>query len=264
MIQHSSRPLIICTFYFFMSVKMQQVGFLGAGMMASALMGGCVDKKVCTPSEISCSDVWAPAREKATESGYFATESNAEVCQRATDAIILAVKPNIISSVCADVAGAGGDALVISIAAGVKLSVLEAGMPGRRVVRVMPNTPCLVGEAASGFALGSLANDSDREIVKKIFGAVGLAVEVEEKLLDAVTGVSGSGPAYVFQFIEALSDGGVRAGLPRNIATQLAAQCVKGAAEMVLQTGTHPGQLKDQVTSPGGTTIAGVEALENG
>ena len=163
-----------------------QVGFLGAGMMASALMGGCVDKKVCSPSEISCSDVWAGAREKATESGYFATESNAEVCQRATDAIILAVKPNIISSVCADVAGAGGDALIISIAAGVKLSVLEAGMPGRRVVRVMPNTPCLVGEAASGFALGSLANDSDREIVKKIFGAVGLAVEVEEKLLDAV------------------------------------------------------------------------------
>ena len=242
-----------------------QVGFLGAGMMASALMGGLIDKKVVDqPSQISCSDVWEPAREAAAAKGYAATESNAEVCKHATDAIILAVKPNIVSSVCADVSNAGGDAVIISIAAGVKLSVLEAAMPGRRVVRVMPNTPCLVGEAASGFALGSLANDKDREIVKSIFGSVGLALEVKEELLDAVTGVSGSGPAYVFQFIEALSDGGVRAGLPRNIATQLAAQTVKGAAEMVLSTGKHPGLLKDGVTSPGGTTIAGVEALENG
>jgi pyrroline-5-carboxylate reductase len=128
----------------------------------------------------------------------------------------------------------------------------------------MPNTPCLVGEAATGFALGSLATDSDRQIVQTIFGSVGLASEISEVLLNAVTGVSGSGPAYVFQFIEALSDGGVRAGLPRSVATQLAAQTVKGAAEMVLQTGEHPGELKDKVASPGGTTIAGVAALEEG
>jgi len=128
----------------------------------------------------------------------------------------------------------------------------------------MPNTPCLVGEAATGFALGSLANDKDRQTVLEIFGSVGKAMEVTETLLNAVTGLSGSGPAFVFQFIEALSDGGVRAGLPRNVATQLAAQTVKGAAEMVLETGKHPGQLKDGVTSPGGTTIAGVEALEKG
>lgn len=234
-------------------------------MMASALMGGLVDKKVVDqPSQISCSDVWEPTLKAATEKGYFASKSNAEVCKRATDALILAVKPNIISSVCADVSNAGGDALVISIAAGVKLSVLEKAMSGRRVVRVMPNTPCLVGESASGFALGALANDKDREIVKSIFGSVGLALEVKEELLDAVTGLSGSGPAYVFQFIEALSDGGVRAGLPRSIATQLAAQTVKGSAEMVLSTGKHPGLLKDGVASPGGTTIAGIEALENG
>jgi pyrroline-5-carboxylate reductase len=119
-------------------------------------------------------------------------------------------------------------------------------------------------KAASGFAVGSLCNDSDREVVKTIFGAVGIAVEIKEILLNAVTGVSGSGPAYVYQFIEALADGGVRAGLPRNTAVQLAAQTVKGAAEMVLKTGQHPGQLKDNVTSPGGTTIAGVEALEKG
>lgn len=119
-------------------------------------------------------------------------------------------------------------------------------------------------KAASGFAVGSLCNDNDREVIKSIFGAVGIAVEIKEILLNAVTGVSGSGPAYVYQFIEALADGGVRAGLPRAVAYQLAAQTCKGAAEMVLQTGQHPGQLKDNVTSPGGTTIAGVEALEKG
>jgi pyrroline-5-carboxylate reductase len=128
----------------------------------------------------------------------------------------------------------------------------------------MPNTPCLVGQAASGFSPGKHATEADRHLVSNLFNSVGLALEVPEPLLDAVTGLSGSGPAYVFQFIEALSDGGVRAGLPRNIATQLAAQTVKGAAEMVLKTEKHPGLLKDGVTSPGGTTIAGVEALERG
>eukprot|EP00956_Cyclotella_meneghiniana_P045425 scaffold368165_cov83-Cyclotella_meneghiniana.AAC.6 len=155
-------------------------------------------------------------------------------------------------------------AVIISIAAGITLETLEKALPGRRVVRVMPNTPCLVGEAACGFALGTLATDEDRTLVKTLLDAVGLSMEVSETLLNAVTGLSGSGPAYVFQFIEALSDGGVRAGLPRNVATMLAAQTVKGAAEMVLSTGKHPGQLKDAVTSPGGTTIAGVEALEKG
>jgi len=186
------------------------------------------------------------------------------VCSRSTDVIVLAVKPHIIQSACEDVAKVDTQALVISIAAGIKLAQLEKHLPGRRVIRVMPNTPCLVGEASSGISLGSLATEEDSNTVKRIFGAVGLAVVVAENLLDAITGVSGSGPAYVFQFIEALSDGGVRAGLPRAIATQLAAQTVKGAAEMVLQTGKHPGELKDAVTSPGGTTIAGVEALEKG
>lgn len=241
------------------------VGFIGSGQMASALMDGIISKGVVpSPSSVSCSDVWEPARKAAAEKGIFSTPSNAEVCEKATDAVILAVKPNIVKVACADVAFAGGDALIISIAAGVNLQTLQEALPGRRVVRVMPNTPCLVGEAASGFALGSLAVDGDREIVKTIFGSVGLVLEVSEALLDAVTGLSGSGPAYVFQFIEALSDGGVRAGLPRAVATQLAAQTVKGAAEMVLQTGRHPGLLKDGVTSPGGTTIAGVEALEKG
>lgn len=241
------------------------IGFVGSGMMASALMDGLVNSKLSTPESITCSDVWDVARKSAASKGFLATESNTEVISRSASAIVLAVKPHIIEMVCKDIASEpNSDALIISIAAGIKLKTLESQLPGRRVVRVMPNTPCLVGEAASGFALGSKACDDDRKLVQKIFSSVGTAVEVKENLLDAVTGVSGSGPAYVFQFIEALSDGGVRSGLPRNVATQLAAQTVKGAAEMVLKTGKHPGLLKDGVTSPGGTTIAGVEALEKG
>ena len=237
-------------------------------MMASALMDGVLSKNVVSsPSNISCSDVWDVARDNATKKGIYATTSNAEVCQRAKDVIILAVKPHIIPLVCKDISDLGdeGDALIISIAAGVTLEQLESHLPkSKRIVRVMPNTPCLVGECASCFAVGKNCSVSDKAIVELIFGVVGLALEVQESLLDAVTGVSGSGPAYVFQFIEALSDGGVRAGLPRSVATTLAAQTVKGAAEMVLKTGKHPGELKDGVTSPGGTTIAGVQALEDG
>lgn len=241
-------------------------GFIGAGMMASALMDGLISKNVVSgPESIICSDVWEPTLKKASDKGIRTTKQNDDVAKADNDVIILAVKPNIIADACKDIANSGKkDAVIVSIAAGITLKQLEAGLPGYRVVRVMPNTPCLVGEAASGFALGSLATSSDKELVETVFGAVGLALEVKENLLDAVTGLSGSGPAYVFQFIEALSDGGVRAGLPRAVATKLAAQMVKGAAQMVLETGTHPGQLKDGVTSPGGTTIAGVEALEKG
>lgn len=241
------------------------VGFIGSGMMASALMDGLIANKVVDePSSITCSDLYEPALEKAKAKGIVASKSNSDVCQAAKDAVILAVKPHIVPIVCKDVASVDSEAIVISIAAGVSIETLEKNLPGRRVVRVMPNTPCLVGEGAAGFALGSLATEKDRNVVQTIFGAVGVASELKEVLLNAVTGLSGSGPAYVFQFIEALSDGGVRAGLPRAVATQLAAQTVKGAAEMVLQTGKHPGLLKDGVTSPGGTTIAGVEALESG
>lgn len=239
------------------------VGFIGAGMMATALMDGLMSSgAVSSPASITCSDVWEGARETASSKGYVATTSNSEVCSRSSSAILLAVKPHIIGAVCEDIKSAPSDALIISIAAGIKLQTLESLLPGKRIVRVMPNTPCLVGEAASGFSLGTNATEEDRKLVQTIFNAVGIAVEVTENLLDAVTGVSGSGPAYVFQFIEALSDGGVRSGLPRAVATRLAAQTVKGAAEMVLKTGKHPGLLKDGVTSPGGTTIAGVEALE--
>lgn len=169
-------------------------------MMASALMDGLISKKtVSSPGDIVCSDLFEPSLEKAKAKGINATKSNAEVCQAAKSAIVLAVKPNIVPIVCKDIAAAhpnpGGETpLIISIAAGVSIATLEECLPGFRVVRVMPNTPCLVGEATSGFAMGKLTTDADKEIVMKIFGSVGLAREIKEILLNAVTGVSGSGP----------------------------------------------------------------------
>jgi len=155
--------------------------------------------------------------------------------------------------------------LLVSIAAGVPLETFRQSLgSGRRLVRVMPNTPALVGSGASAFALGGTATEDDAKLVEEMLSTVGIAVQVPENLLDAVTGLSGSGPAYGYQIIEALSDGGVRAGLQRASATKLAAQTLLGAARMVLETGEHPGALKDAVTSPGGTTIAGLYALETG
>lgn len=186
------------------------VGFIGAGMMASAIMDGLVSKGVTTTDKIACADPYIGTVEKKRAQGYFASQSNADVCQhdKNLNVIMICVKPHYVVDVCHDIVAAGGDALIISVAAGITLQTLEENLPNRRVVRVMPNTACLVGESASGYALGSLAdNDQDRNVVQTIFGSVGVAVEQKEDLLNAVTGVSGSGPAYVFQFIEALADG---------------------------------------------------------
>lgn len=240
------------------------VGFVGSGNMATAIMDGLLENGVCKPEDLFCSDRYEPSLEKARTKGITATTDNMVVCEQAKSAVIIAVKPNAVEQVCADMSSVKSDALVISIAAGISLGTLEQHLDGHRVVRVMPNTPCLVGQGAAGYALGSLATPQDRILVETIFGSCGTASELPEILLNAVTGLSGSGPAYVFQFIEALADGGVRVGLPRDVAMQLAAQTVKGSAEMVLKTGMHPGALKDMVTSPGGTTIAGVEKLEQG
>ncbi|WP_437186875.1 pyrroline-5-carboxylate reductase [Planctomicrobium sp. SH668] len=242
-----------------------KVGFLGAGKMATALGKGLIDSGFAKPENIIASDVVSAAVEsfsKATK-GQAAT-SNQEVLQK-SNVVILAVKPQSMSSLLSELKADFTDQhLIVSIAAGVTLSQMEAALGERRIVRVMPNTPALVGAGASGFARGKFATAEDADLVAKLLGTVGIAMQVSESLLDAVTGLSGSGPAYVFEMIEALSDGGVLVGLPRNVATQLAAQTLLGAARMVLETGEHPGQLKDAVTSPGGTTIAGLHALEQG
>jgi pyrroline-5-carboxylate reductase len=183
---------------------------------------------------------------------------------RRAEVVVLAVKPAQMADALAGIGPVVTTRhLLVSIAAGVTLSAIEGSLPaGARVIRVMPNTPALVGMSASAFARGRAATAADAGLVGELLSSVGLALEVPEKLLDAVTGLSGSGPAYVFLMIEALSDGGVAAGLPRDVATKLAAQTLLGGARMVLETGMHPGALKDMVTSPGGTTIDGLHTLE--
>jgi pyrroline-5-carboxylate reductase len=189
-------------------------------------------------------------------------DSNREVVTGA-DVVFLAVKPQYVAEAAPEARGAVDEAkLVVSIVAGVTLAKLAQQFGTGRLVRVMPNTPCLVGEAAAAYCLGEGASPDDGQLVKDLLSAVGVAIQVEERLLDAVTGLSGSGPAYAFVMIEALADGGVRMGLPRDVALTLAAQTLLGAAKMVLHTHEHPAMLKDRVASPGGTTIAGLQALE--
>ena len=244
----------------------KRVGFIGAGRMATALARGLASSGFTPPERIVAGDVSPAALERfAAEAGARTATSNRDVLD-ACDVVFLAVKPQQMADVLAELRDAvTAEHLVVSIAAGIPLSTLTSALGERcRVVRVMPNTPSLVGAGASAFALGGAASPEDGELVQRMLATVGIAIAVPEDLLDAVTGLSGSGPAYVYQMIEALSDGGVRVGLPRDVATLLAAQTVLGGARMVLETGEHPGVLKDAVTSPGGTTIAGLHALERG
>ena len=248
-----------------MSTKLT-IGFLGAGKMATALARGFVRAGLVTPGQVTASDPSAAARAAfAKEVGAKTTVSNAEVVKFAA-VLVLAVKPDQVGGLLAEIRDhLTAKHCLISIAAGVTLARLEAGLgAGARLIRVMPNTPALVGASATAFALGKAARPADGELAQKLFSAVGVAFQVKEALLDAVTGLSGSGPAYAYLFIEGMSDGGVAAGLPRDIATRLAAQTVLGSARMVLETGLHPGVLKDMVTSPGGTTIEGLHELEKG
>jgi pyrroline-5-carboxylate reductase len=242
------------------------IGFLGAGKMATALARGFVHAGLVQPAALLASDVVEPARAAfARETGGQATARNSEVAA-AANVLVIAVKPDQVVGVLAKLRDQLTEQhLLISIAAGVTLAKIESALkPGARAVRVMPNTPALVGASATAFALGRNATPADAELALKLFSAVGVALQIKESLLDAVTGLSGSGPAYAYLMIEALSDGGVAAGLPRDVATKLAAQTLLGAAKMVLETGQHPGALKDMVTSPGGTTIEGLHELEKG
>jgi pyrroline-5-carboxylate reductase len=242
------------------------IGFLGAGKMATALARGIASAGLAAPSQIRASDPSPGALVSfARETGSKTTASNIAVVQFA-NVVILAVKPAHVGELLEEIRPSLTPRhLVISIAAGVPIARLEIGLgAGVRVIRVMPNTPALVGASATAYALGNAATAADAALAQRLFSAVGLAFQVKESLLDAVTGLSGSGPAYVYLIIEALSDGGVASGLPREMATKLAAQTVYGSAKMVLETGQHPGTLKDMVTSPGGTTIEGLHELEKG
>jgi pyrroline-5-carboxylate reductase len=242
----------------------QTIGFIGGGQMARALAGGLVRDGLTSAQRLVAFDPLAVARaEFASQVAGARLLADNRAVLAAADVVVLAVKPQSAGVVMEELRGScGPDKLLVSILAGTPLARLVDGFGTPRVVRVMPNTPSLVGAGAAGYAPGPGATRQDAELVGRILGAVGIALEVPESLLDAVTGLSGSGPAFVYTIIEALSDGGVRAGLPRAMATQLAAQTVAGAARMVLDLGEHPAVLKDRVASPGGTTIAGLQALE--
>jgi pyrroline-5-carboxylate reductase len=242
-----------------------KIAVLGCGKMGGALVRGVVSRGIVATQDVLLSDPHAPSRAALAVDlpGCAQAHSNLEAAAGA-DVILLCVKPAEVAPVLQELAAAASrDWLVVSIAAGVTLAKMEASLGGRhRVIRVMPNTPALIGKGASAYALGSRATAADAALAEKLLAAVGMVVPVAEKLLDAVTGLSGSGPAYVYTFIEALADGGLLMGLGKEQALKLAAQTVLGAAEMVLASPDHPAKLRDQVTSPGGTTIAGLAKLE--
>jgi pyrroline-5-carboxylate reductase len=240
------------------------LGFLGAGRMATALARGCANAGLVAPGGVLASDPSEAARAgfELAVHGANATADNLAVLA-ASDTVVLAVKPQMMAAVLAGICEAVEPRhLIISIAAGVKLARLANSLPpGTRLVRVMPNTPCLIGLGASCYSRGSTASANDAALVERLLASVGKAYEVDESKLDAVTGLSGSGPAFIYTVIEALAEGGAAMGLPPALALDLAAQTAVGAASMLAATGLSPDELRNQVTSPGGTTLAGLEAL---
>ena len=243
----------------------KSIGFVGAGNMAEAMIRGLLRGKVFAPGQVTAS---APReerrRELAEKYAIRMTQENREAASQSI--VVLSVKPQILSRVLDEISDSiRAESLVISIAAGVPVAAIQAKLrTGTRVVRAMPNTPALVDAGATAIAGGEHAQESDLEDAKRIFDAVGLTVILDESLLDAVTGLSGSGPAYVFLILEALSDAGVKVGLSRRTSQLLAAQTLLGSAKLLLETNEHPGKLKDMVTSPGGTAITGLHTLEHG
>ncbi|HYO24631.1 MAG TPA: pyrroline-5-carboxylate reductase [Lacipirellulaceae bacterium] len=242
-----------------------KLGFLGAGRMATALAQGCIRGGVVAAADVIASDPSDAARAKFASDapGVRTAASNSEVVA-ASECIVLAVKPQMMADVLVEVRGdVESRHLVVSIAAGVTLARLAEALPdGTRLIRVMPNTPCLIGLGASAFARGAASTNDDAAFVQRLLESVGKAYAVEESQLDAVTGLSGSGPAFIYTAIEALAEGGASMGLPAGLALELAAQTALGAASMLGATGLSPAELRNQVTSPGGTTLEGLEALD--
>jgi len=241
------------------------IGFIGGGNMAEAIIKGLLTGGVQAGSIVVAEPLASRREFLVTRYGVAASKNGPEVADKA-DIIILAIKPQMAAGALDELAPAiSPDKLVISIMAGISTAFMEEHLSGGlRVVRVMPNTAALIQAAATAICPGKNATEGDLETAREIFSRVGTVVTTQEKLMDAVTGLSGSGPAYVFSFIEALSDAGVKNGLARDVSLQLAVQTVLGAARMVSETGEHPALLKEKVTSPGGTTIAGLHTLENG
>ncbi|RZC80932.1 hypothetical protein C5167_043524 [Papaver somniferum] len=241
-----------------------KLGFIGAGKLAENIARGVVKSGILPASRISTAHRSSDRRDVFSSFGVKVFEHNHQVVEH-SDVIIFSVKPQMVKEVVLQLKPSlTGDKLLVSIAAGIKLCDLQEWSGNTRFIRVMPNTPSAVGQAASVISLGGTATEEDGLLMDSLFGAIGKTWRANEKMFDAVTGLSGSGPAYIFLAIEALADGGVAAGLPRDLAAGLAAQTVLGAAAMVVNTGKHPGQLKDDVASPGGTTIAAIHELEKG
>ncbi len=240
-----------------------KLGFIGAGAMGGAIIRGLLAKRRVAREDLIYYDPDPTCQAKMTQLGVQAAPDNSEVMH--AQVVVLAVKPQLLSPVLAGIkAFVQPRHLIISIVAGTPLAVLEAALPEPRVIRAMPNTPALVGAGITCLAPGSRATPEDMALALELFQAVGLATAVEERLMDAVTGLSGSGPAFVALFLEALADGGVKAGLPRALAHNLAVQTVLGTAKLCHEEDLHPGKLKDMVASPAGTTIEGLHVLENG
>jgi len=244
----------------------KQIALIGAGNMTEALVCGMLQAGVAHPDQLHATDL-LPERRTHLQGRYkIRVGSESKVAAGSSQIIILSVEPRVLDEVLNEIRPAlPVEALIISVAAGYPISRVVAHLtPESRVVRAMPNTPSSVMAGVSALAFGARVSDDDRRVARTIFESVGKVVEVEERLMDAVTGLSGSGPAYVYLMIEALADGGVKMGLSRPVAELLAAQTVLGAARMMLESGEHPGRLKDRVASPGGSTIAGIHKLEEG
>jgi pyrroline-5-carboxylate reductase len=238
-----------------------KLGIIGGGVMGEALLSRLIDQKIFSPPDVLVSEPQQSRREfLAQQYGVQITDRNQDVISGA-DTLLLAIKPQVFDAALSDLKP-NPKQFVLSILAGVTLQRLEAAFPGQPIVRAMPNTPATVGAGMTAIAPGQYTNQTHLQLANQIFAAVGEVVEIPESLIDAVTGLSGSGPGYVAVMIEALTDGGVAAGLPRAIAAKLAVQTVRGTAELLHETGMHPAELKDRVTSPGGTTIAGIAQLE--
>ncbi len=242
------------------------IGFIGAGNMAEALIAGLLHANRLPPARLLASDIDESRLTWLNQTYKIRTASDNTIVAQEADILVLAVEPQILDEVLAEIGGAVTvGTLIVSVAAGYPIARIARGLPGvERIVRSMPNTPSLIREGISAVAYEERLPTSDATAVRTLFESIGRVVRVEERWLDAVTGLSGSGPAYVYIMIEALADGGVKMGLPREMAQLLAAQTVSGAARLMLDSREHPGVLKDRVASPGGTSIAGLHELERG